>query len=68
MTSEKKKGAHRYKTFRPVDTIVFGKVTHVKTISPIRQCYSKIGTSMQYIEKITYAVHFAMHMGITSHI
>ena len=66
MTSEKKKiGAHRYKTFRPIDTIVIGKVIHVKAISPIRQCCSKIGTSMQYIQKITYAMHFAMHMGIT---
>ena len=68
MTSEKKKGAHRYKTFRPIDTIVIGKVIHVKAISPIRQCCSKIGTSMQYIQKITYAMHFAMHMGITIHI
>ena len=68
MTSEKKKGAQRYKTFRPIDTIVIGKVIHVKAISPIRQCCSKIGTSMQYIQKITYAMHFAMHMGITSHI
>ena len=27
---KKKKSAHRYKTFRPIDTIVIGKVIHVK--------------------------------------
>ena len=64
MTSEKKKkGAHRYKTFRPIDTIVIGKVIHVKAISPIRQCCSKTGTSMQYMH-----TKDAMHMGITIHI
>ena len=68
MTSEKKKAHIAIRTFRPIDTIVIGKVIHVKAISPIRQCCPKIGTSTQYIQKITYAMHFAMHMGITIHI